>query len=154
MNIEISVFIKQLLHSIGHHYCQWVTRRCPTPALFLWLSRYETTNQWHVVLNVKYLESIVLLTASCSFFLSASASPAGKWLSHKQKPNSEPWVAISISVHTNKVIYLLLCLCNLILKGNGCLNVSFGKNISLLIGSHICFEWWVCFKTIVSFLWF
>lgn len=74
-------------------------------------------------------------------FLSASASPAGKWLVHKQKPNSEPWVAVSISVHTHKVIYLLVCLCNLILKGSGCLNIIsvLEKNISLLIGSHICF---------------
>lgn len=74
-------------------------------------------------------------------FLSASASPAGKWLVHKQKPNSEPWVAVSISVHTHKVIYLLVCLCNLIFKGSGCLNIIsvLEKNISLLIGSHICF---------------
>lgn len=38
-------------------------------------------------------------------------SPAERWLDHKEKPNPEPWVAISFLVHTNNLLYLLVRLC-------------------------------------------
>ena len=81
----------------------------------------------------------------------ARASPAEKWLDHKQKPNSEPWVAISFFVHRNKLLYLLCVYISLKLKSNGCLNVILALErmriymyvyvVSIHREAHI-FIWW------------